>query len=179
MSAISAVPLPWLVMFVNEYSDQARREAGETRQPYPSLAGGEHPPVTSRLAPGELAAIADSLWDVFAGAAAERSAVLNRLLRDADLTPGVSPDGRLTWTTGHRGAAQVLAASCAVALLGAVESVGWQRLGTCQGADCADVYIDQAGRVRRRYCSDTCLNRARVRAYRKRQRPVSGDRRQL
>ncbi len=172
MSAVPQVPLSWLATFINEYADQPRDEAGESGQPYPGLTGGEHPAAASQLGAAALAAIASALWPVFAATGmAQKAAALNRLLRDADLTPGVTPDGQLSWTTGHRAAARVLTAGCAVALLGAVEPAGWQRLGTCAASDCADVYIDRRGRTPRRYCSDTCLNRARVRAYRKRHKP--------
>ena len=55
------------------------------------------------------------------------------------------------------------------ALLAATQEHSWLRVGTCAGDDCVDVYVDQDGRGARRYCSATCLNRARVRAYRSRQ----------
>lgn len=172
MSIVPLVPLPWLVTLVNEYAEQPRDAAGESGQPYPDLTGREQPTAASEVGATSLAAIAGRLWPVFAGTGTGgKAAALNRLLRDADLTPGVTPDGHPSWTTGHRAAAQVLTAGCAVALLGAVESIGWQRLGICAGSDCADVYIDRYGRTPRRYCSATCLNRARVRAYRKRRKP--------
>jgi CGNR zinc finger len=63
----------------------------------------------------------------------------------------------------------VLRAGCAVALMAAVQRNGWDRLGIRDGADCVDVYLDEHGRAPRRYCSGTCLNRARTRAYRSRQ----------
>ena len=49
-----------------------------------------------------------------------------------------------------------------------IQAHGWERIGTCIGRDCVDVYIDQHGRSPRRYCSVTCLNRGKVRAYRAR-----------
>ncbi len=176
MSVVPGVPLRWLVTFINEYADQPRDEARESGQPYPDLTDDEHPAAASQLSAATLAAIASALWPVFAATGSvQKAAALNRLLRDADLTPGVTPDGHLSWTTGHRATAPVLTAGCAVALLGAVESVSWQRLGTCGGSDCVDVYIDRRGRTPRRYCSDICLNRARVRAYRRRRTPKKPD----
>lgn len=172
VSVVPPVPLQWLVTFINDYAAQPRDTAGESGQPYPDLTGGEHPAVASQLDAIALAAIAGTLWPVFAATGTgQKAAALNRLLRDAGLTPSITPDGQLSWTTRHRAAAPVLAAGCAVALLGAVESVGWDRLGTCAGSDCVDVYIDRRGRTPRRYCSPTCLNRARVRAYRTRHQP--------
>jgi predicted RNA-binding Zn ribbon-like protein len=167
--AVPLVPLSWLVTFINEYADQPRDEARESGQPYPDLAGGENPAEVSQLSAVTLAAIASTLWPVFAATgSAQKAAALNRLLRGADLTPGVTPEGQLSWTTRHRATASALTAGCAVALLRAVHSVGWEKLGTCAGSDCIDVYIDHRGPTPRRYCSETCLNRARVRAYRKR-----------
>lgn len=171
MEVLPAVALPWLVTFINEYADQPRGEAGEAAQPYPGLhSGGQQPPV-SQLSNAELARIASTLWPVFAVTGIEaRAAALNELLRDAKLTPFTTPDGQAGWVTAHGAASAVLAAGCAVTLLGAVSSLGWQRLGICAGSDCVDVYIDQTGRTPRRYCSQACLNRARVRAYRSRHR---------
>lgn len=57
-----------------------------------------------------------------------------------------------------------------LATLWATQEHGWRRLGLCAGDDCQDVYLDEAGRGTRRYCSATCLNRARVRAFRSRRR---------
>lgn len=169
MSAVPLVTPSWLVTFVNEYADQPRREAGESGQPFPGLTNGEHPTVAAQLSAAALAEIASALWTVFAAeGAAAKAAALNRLLSGADLTPAVTAEGQLRWTTGHRTAAAILIAGCAIALLGAVESVGWEKLGTCAGSDCVDVYIDHRGPTPRRYCSPTCLNRARVRAYRNR-----------
>jgi predicted RNA-binding Zn ribbon-like protein len=171
MEVVPAVTLPWLVTFINEYADQPRDEAGEAAQPYPALQSDGRPPAVSRMSSAGLARIASTLWPVFAAASVEaRAAALNQLLRDADLTPFVTPAGQSGWVTAHSAADAVVAASCAVALLGTVGSLGWLRLGICEGSDCVDVYIDQTGRTPRRYCSETCLNRARVRAYRSRRR---------
>jgi hypothetical protein len=48
--------------------------------------------------------------------------------------------------------------------MAATRKYGWSRLGICAGDDCLDGYLDEAGRRTRRYCSVTCLSRARVRA---------------
>lgn len=169
MSVVPPVTSSWLVTFINEYADQPRDKAGESGLPFPELARDEHPAAASQLSAATLAEIASTLWPVFAAAGSgQQAAALNRLLRDADLTPGVTPEGQLRWTTGHQAAAPVLTAGCAVALLSAVDSVGWEKLGICAGSDCVDVYIDHRGPTPRRYCSQTCLNRARVRAYRNR-----------
>ncbi|MFI1676368.1 CGNR zinc finger domain-containing protein [Streptomyces sp. NPDC020607] len=42
------------------------------------------------------------------------------------------------------------------------------RIGIRTGGHCADVYVDQSPGGRRRFCSVTCQNRARVAAFRSR-----------
>lgn len=168
------VLLPWLVRLVNEYAPQARAAAGEGRNPYPDVMTDPQAPRISRVAQKDLISIAQGLWLLFAAATdAERAALLNDLLEDAELSPNVNERGELRWTTRHTSSGPLLLAGCAAALLAATQEHGWDRLGICAGDDCVDVYLDEAGRGTRRYCSATCLNRARVRAYRSRHRARS------
>lgn len=167
MHRVPAVRPGWLVDLVNEYGTQPRAVAGETDRPFPGLTGA--PPAAAGLGPGELAAQADRWWPVFAEPSPERrTSLLNAELDAARLSPALTETGDLQWLTGHESPSQILAAGCASALLAAVTRFGWDRLGVCAGADCVDAYIDQQSRTRRIYCSPTCLNRARVRAYRAR-----------
>jgi predicted RNA-binding Zn ribbon-like protein len=46
------------------------------------------------------------------------------------------------------------------------------RLGTCHGQRCADVFVDASPSRQRRFCSVTCQNRARVAAFRRRHAQV-------
>jgi CGNR zinc finger len=167
MQRLPAVRLDWLVDLVNEYGTQPRAVAGEAGQSFPGLI--DAPSSAADLGSEELTALADRCWPVFAEPAPTlRAGLLNDELAAARLSPVTSAGGDLEWLTGHVSSLQVLAAGCACALLTAVTRFGWDRLGICAGVDCADVYIDQRGRTRRLYCSPTCLNRARVRAYRAR-----------
>jgi hypothetical protein len=167
MQRLPAVRLDWLVDLVNEYGTQPRAVAGEAGQPFPTLI--DAPPPAAGLGSEELTALADRCWPVFAEPApALRAALLNDELTAARLSPVATTGGDLLWLTGHSSSLYVLAAGCASALLAAVTRFGWDRLGICACADCVDVFIDQRGRTRRLYCSPTCLNRARVRAYRAR-----------
>jgi predicted RNA-binding Zn ribbon-like protein len=48
--------------------------------------------------------------------------------------------------------------------------VGIDRFGICQAAGCPGVFIDISTSNTRRYCSERCMNRANVSAYRARKR---------
>jgi len=162
---VPEVTVVWLVDLVNEYGSEPRAVAGEQAAPYPKLPDT----VGARLARRDLVRIADELWPVFAPAKLERrAAALNGLLAAASLTPSVDAAACLCWATPHTEPAARLAAGCAATLVTAVGDHGWDRLGTCACGDCVDVYVDDQRRRARRYCSTTCLNRARVRAHRAR-----------
>ena len=163
--------VPWLVHLINGYAPQPRHAAGEDRAPYPDLTSD--PPGIEAMTKRDLICIARRLWPVFGTVSdTERATLLNDLLEDAALSPRVDEHTTVSWTTSGVGA-RLLLAGCVVALLEATQAHGWQRLGTCAGDACVDVYVDEIGRGTRRYCSTTCLNRARVRAYRSRQRAAS------
>lgn len=168
MEAVPTVASEWLVLFVNGYSPQARAAAGDDA--VPAEAADEAQCAPSALATAaEKEQLAGRLWQVFNGPARELQVeVLDALVVDSRLTPFVDAGGRLTWNAPFESAAGRLAAACTACLVDAVATLGWGRLGTCGGRDCLDVYLDRAGRAPRRYCSPTCLNRAKVRAFRAR-----------
>lgn len=167
--SVEPVPIPWLLALVNAYAARPRIAAGEEHLPYPALP---EPVGSAGLDVQELVGLADQLWPVFGGPTdAERADRLNALLDRSALSPRVDPAGGTGWTSGATGPAAVAMAGCAVALLAAVREHGWTLLGACAGDDCVDVYLATSARGGRRYCSSTCLNRARVRAYRSRHRP--------
>lgn len=168
MQHLPAVRVDWLVDLVNEYGTRPRAVAGEADQPFRGLSNS--PQVAAGLGHAELTSLADRLWPIFGEPApAARAGLLNAELAAARLQPVTAAGGDLQWLTGHDSPLPALAAGCAICLLAAVDRLGWDRLGSCAGADCVDVYADQQGRTRRRFCSAACLNRARVRAYRARQ----------
>lgn len=145
-----------LVVLVNEFSPQARAAAGEQDDPYPE------PPVAVE----DPQALAERLWPVFgADDDAARARHLDALVAEVALTPRIGADGTLTWT----GTDGVLT-GCVAALVDLVAAHGWTASGTCAADDCVDVFVRTSARGGRRYCSPTCLNRGRVRAYRARQR---------
>lgn len=71
-----------------------------------------------------------------------------------------------------------IAAEAAMALSVLIATSGFERLRTCEGDRCVDVFVDESRNRSRRFCSPSvCGNRASVAAYRARQRsgePASG-----
>lgn len=169
MPVVPEVALPWLVQFVNEYSAEPRAVRGQAAAPYRDLHDGQ-PDAARAVSEHDRVVLADTLWPLFTDVQpADRAAPLNALLAAGALTPQLDAAGAAQWHSPHTDPAAVLAAGCAAAMLRAVHAHGWHRLGVCAGVDCVDVFIDQQRRTARRYCSATCLNRARIRAYRARQ----------
>lgn len=152
-----------VVEFVNEFSDAAREAAGEQHTRYPDAA--ELLVWTAPL-PGidGLVEAANAIHPLFAASGSTRER-LNELLRSLRPTPVATADG-LRWTVDDP--ADVLLTALATAVLAWLLRHGPDRLGTCGGADCADVYADSSPAGRRRFCSTTCLNRHKVAAHRRR-----------
>lgn len=169
MAPVEPVDVGWLVLFVNGYSPQAGSAAGGDAVP-PDRADQDQPALASEATGAQKAQVAERLWHVFAGPAREHQvAALDAVVATSRLEPHIGSQGQLTWTTSAGGSVDRLTAACTVCLIGAITTHGWDRLGTCAGRDCVDIYVDRAGRAPRRYCSPTCLNRAKVRAFRSRQ----------
>ena len=169
MPSIQPVAASWLIDFVNEFSPRARVAAGEENTPYPDVWKTASAPPRPAASNRDLAIVADRLWQVFAGTDQKRASSLNALIKTTALSPRTDEEGELRWTTARRSGWERLLAACTATLLTTVTSIGWDRFGICAGDRCQDVYADLDGRGSRRYCSTTCLNRARVRAYRQRQ----------
>lgn len=163
MPDVPVLDMHGVVEFVNEYADAARDAAGEQHDAYPAAA--ELLTWTEPLPDVDgLVAAANALHPVFAADAHTRDH-LNELLRALRPTPVATTDG-LRWTVGDP--ADVLPAALATAVLAWLLRHGPNRLGTCRGANCIDVYADASPAGRRRFCSTTCLNRHKVAAHRRR-----------
>jgi predicted RNA-binding Zn ribbon-like protein len=65
------------------------------------------------------------------------------------------------------------AAGAAMGLAVRLTELGLERFGVCQAAPCQGVFIDTSTNRSRRYCSERCLSRANVTAFRARQRGPS------
>lgn len=102
----------------------------------------------------------------------ERGAQLAALLRSAPLTVTVDATGRasLTPAPGLSPAAE-FTARVAAAIATAEAGGTWQRLKACGAESCRWAYYDHSPAGRRRWCSmQVCGSRAKMRAYRAKQR---------
>jgi len=169
-----------LVWLVNEWGSAPRAAAGEDEAPYPDagllaalLAGSgvrECPPglLTTRA----LGQTADRLHPVFAATgSSERLGLVNALLTETGVRPALElADGRPAETWLVEDPRQTLLAAAALTLRHQLAAGDPGRVGVCSGHRCADAYIDASPTARRRFCSVTCQNRARVAAWRRQQR---------
>jgi len=101
--------------------------------------------------------------------------ILNGLLAKSGARPELTNhDGRswhLHYTPLKTPPAPRIAAESAMALSVVLAEDGFDRLRTCEGDRCADVFVDVSRNRSRRFCSPAvCGNRASVAAYRARQK---------
>jgi CGNR zinc finger protein len=183
-----------LVWLVNEWGSVPRAAAGEDQAPYPDtgllaalLAGSGVPGCPPELlASPALTQVADRLHPVFAAPdLGERVALVSGLLAATGVRPALELDhgrpgeaggGRPSEAGGGRpgeiwlveDARQALPAAAALTLRHQLAAHDPDRVGVCTGRACADAYIDASPAGRRRFCSVTCQNRARVAAWRRR-----------
>jgi len=66
------------------------------------------------------------------------------------------------------------AAGAVMGLAVRVTDLGIDRFGVCQAAGCQGVFVDTSTSNTRRYCSERCMNRANVSAFRARKRSEDG-----
>jgi hypothetical protein len=169
-----------LVWLVNEWGSAPRAAAGEDQAPYPDtgllgalLAGSgvrDCPP--GLLTSPALTQVADRLHPVFAAHdLSERVTLVSGLLAQTGVRPALDlDDGGPGETWLVEDARQALPAAAALTLRHQLAGHDPNRVGVCTGRDCADAYIDASPGGRRRFCSVTCQNRARVAAWRQRRR---------
>lgn len=174
VAEVQPMPLPLLVHIVNEWGDAPRIAAHEGDTPYPTAVSlrTESPAFWAHFPPFDertLVETANLVHPVFASTTgAECADRLNTLLSEAEMTPALSSDSwsiREVWHSARPDRA--LLASATLSLIDQLRhDPDASRLGTCVGDACVDVYVDQSPTGRRQYCSVTCQNRARTRAYR-------------
>jgi predicted RNA-binding Zn ribbon-like protein len=173
-----------LVWLVNEWGSAPRAAAGEDRAPYPDagllaalLAGsGVRACPPGLLTTRALTRTADRLHPVFATPdPCDRIGLLNGLLGKTAIRPALEiKDGDPAETWQVEDDDQALTAAAALTLRHQLAAGGPGRLGICEGRRCADAYIDTSPAARRRFCSVTCQNRARVAAWRHQRRSQPG-----
>lgn len=171
---LEEMPLTSLVDLVNGWGSTPRAEAGEQDLSFPDVGslvdGLGLRPARSRVRDRELVEVADRLHPVFATPDAVKRV---RLVADLLIQTAVRPvitvedeDVKSTWAVARR--ADAILAAASVALRAFLAEHDATRLGVCSGLRCADVYVDASPTGRRRFCSLTCQNRARVAAFRRR-----------
>lgn len=107
----------------------------------------------------------------------DRSAVkiLNRLLAESGARPELTNHNDKPWHLHYSPPgtplAPMIAADAAMALSIVIAEDGFERLRTCNGERCQDVFVDLSKNRSRLYCSPTvCGNRAAVAAFRARRK---------
>jgi predicted RNA-binding Zn ribbon-like protein len=123
---------------------------------------------------GPLRELRERLRPAFAaGTVEEAGAVLNPMLREAGAVPQLvaGPGGTalIRVDAGLSGYA-ALAARLPAGVAAWVAAHGPARIGVCQAAPCACVFVDRTRPGTRRYCCDACNDRAAAAAYRLRKR---------
>ncbi|MFH5823858.1 CGNR zinc finger domain-containing protein [Georgenia sp. AZ-5] len=170
MSAVPRLEVDQVLDLVNHYARRARTAAGDEDKGFRPL--GEVLGATAGNVPeldeATLHALADEAYEVFVKAHGgdDVGPVLNEMLARSAPTPRLADDGSVAWEAA--GGDNVLRAALAVPLLNWLHTRGADRLGLCEGIDCADAFVDASSAGRRKYCSSTCLNRHKVAAYRRR-----------
>ena len=126
-----------------------------------------------------LSRLAGRLRPVFLAAedgATDRVAdLVNALLADYRSTPRLSRHDGEPWHLhfADAGGDTEWGASCATGLAVVVDSQATGRLGVCRADGCDRVYVDVSRNASRRFCSESCLNRTKVAAFRARARATS------
>jgi predicted RNA-binding Zn ribbon-like protein len=101
------------------------------------------------------------------------AAQLNALLIQHPVHPQLSGHDDQPWHVHYTESGSVADKYAAGAVMGLavrLTDLGIDRFGICQAAGCQGVFIDVSSSNTRRYCSDRCMNRANVSAFRARRR---------
>jgi len=163
---ITAAQLGDVVEFINAWSPAALETAGTEAVDVEEVRAQTR---LTAVGDAELEQLADELHQVFhARSPGGRRAALDGLIDSFSLRPTVGAGGQ-GWVVANQ--SKVSAAGLVVALwnqVGGDPDLG--RLGTCGGDRCIDAFHDSTQAHTRRFCSLTCQNRAKVSAYRQRQR---------
>jgi predicted RNA-binding Zn ribbon-like protein len=103
----------------------------------------------------------------------DAAAALNTLLMQHPVHPQLSGHDDQPWHVHYTESGSVADKYAAGAVMGLavrLSDVGIDRFGVCQAAGCQGVFIDTSTSSTRRYCSERCMNRANVSAFRARKR---------
>lgn len=103
----------------------------------------------------------------------DAAARLNALLIQHPVHPQLSGHDGQRWHVHYTeigSVADKYAAGAVMGLAVRLTDLGIDRFGVCQAAGCRGVFIDVSTSNTRRYCSDRCMNRSNVSAFRARKR---------
>jgi predicted RNA-binding Zn ribbon-like protein len=103
----------------------------------------------------------------------DAAARLNTLLMQHPVHPQLSGHDEQPWHVHYTESGSVADKYAAGAVMGLavrLSDVGIDRFGVCQAAGCQGVFIDTSTSSTRRYCSERCMNRTNVSAFRARKR---------
>jgi predicted RNA-binding Zn ribbon-like protein len=103
----------------------------------------------------------------------EAAARLNALLIQYPVHPQLSGHDNQPWHVHYTESGSVADKYSAGAVMGLAvrfSDLGIDRFGICQASGCPGVFVDISTSNTRRYCSDRCMNRANVSAFRARKR---------
>ena len=112
-----------------------------------------------------------------AGDGEDAAALLNALLIQHPVHPQLSGHDGQPWHVHYTESGSVADQYAAGAVMGLavrLTDLGIDRFGVCQASGCQGVFIDISTSNTRRYCSDRCMNRANVSAFRARKRVEEG-----
>lgn len=166
---VTAAPIEEIIALVNAWSATALRAAGADPRDVPNDIDGVTPHAET---PAALQVLAGRLHRVFLGRTPdERREALNALIAEIDPTPVITDTGA-AWELADPAHAELASLLMALWIHGASDP-DLLRLGTCAGERCLDAFVDTTQARTRKYCSQTCQNRAKVAAYRRRQRTRS------
>jgi predicted RNA-binding Zn ribbon-like protein len=102
---------------------------------------------------------------------------LNDLLNRHPITPQIAGHDTQSWhlhvSNSSSTVAELLIAEALLGLATLACDLSPLRLGVCQAAGCAQVFVDTSPNQSRRYCSDRCSSRANVAAYRARRKAAA------
>lgn len=166
-SHVAPASIEEIVDLVNAWSPVALAAAGLDPDSVPDVETS-HAPQAPASTSAEVQALAGRLHTIFlAEAPEERREALNHMIAELGPLPVLTMDGN-RWKVdidAQEGLASLL---MGLWIHGATDP-DLTRLGACAGRACLDAFFDSTQARTRRYCSNTCQNRAKVAAYRRRQ----------
>lgn len=112
----------------------------------------------------------------FAGDESAAIGMLNHLLDDLEIKPYLTDhdgDWHFHYTSDDAPVSLRVATTLVMGLATMIAEHGFDRVGICAAADCADVFIDTSRNRSRRFCGEGCSSRTNVAAFRARSKEAT------